>query len=346
MALVGPWPASKLDDVLSEFLRFPDVAKPERDRVLERGALLHADIAILAHRPDGTYDLPDDGRSIVVIRDGEEIRRVGGTFQWAFARRLLDAVTRTAATDDYARAWYRATAAMLQFWEDHAELRPHLDRGLERFPDDPNLLVIDGAMHARFAGPRFQAVSIAAAEAAAMPMAANSKVFAPAPAPTFDIQSAGNERRAAETSFRAALKLDPTLDEARVRLGDLLGADGRHADALDQMDAALARPLPAALHYDAWLIAGREDEAAGRTADARTAYQRAMTLYPHARTARLAFSRVLREAGDRDGALHALDELADPNVNTDDDPWWLYDDTHTPAARDLVAGLERFLESK
>ncbi len=124
---------------------------PARNRLLERGALLHADIARLSPRR-----LSDSGPAL--FKDGHVVGHLAGTVHWDFGRALLDNLTPEPSSDDWARLWYHVTAAVMQLESDYSDLEPHLLHALRIFPDDPVLLLDAGTMQEAYAGPRIQSV--------------------------------------------------------------------------------------------------------------------------------------------------------------------------------------------
>ena len=114
--------------------------------------------------------------------------------------------------DDDVRLWYRATAAFLQSWKEFSELEPHLEQARKRFPDDAVLLLYDGTLHEAYAEPRVQNLF------------KGGRIRRP-------MDDAKGEWRKAAVRFGEALRIDPGLTEARVRLSHVLGRQGRHAEA-------------------------------------------------------------------------------------------------------------------
>ena len=119
--------------------------------VLRRGALLHADIAMLVGEgtePVSTRRTPGPERIRMNISDGLEIEVGQVAIHWEIARMLLDYVKPHGADrpapgrDEMVRQWDRATAAWMQMTESHDTL--HLDRAREVFPADPDLLFLSG----------------------------------------------------------------------------------------------------------------------------------------------------------------------------------------------------------
>jgi hypothetical protein len=82
---------------------------------------------------------------------------------------------------------------------------------------------------------------------------------------------------------------------------------------------------------------GAEADALGLTEEARQAYERASELYPLAQSPRLAISALASRAGDRSGALAAIDSvLSRDEPQRADDPWWSY---YISQTRDLEGVL-------
>ncbi len=95
-----------------------------------------------------------------------------------------------------------------------------------------------------------------------------------------ELHRAHADWRAAETDYRAALRLDPTMVAADLALGRMLLEAGRPAAALEAIDRFLiARPdEPLAL-----VVRGRALLALGRALDAAAAFSRAIARTPAAR---------------------------------------------------------------
>ncbi|HKW03114.1 MAG TPA: tetratricopeptide repeat protein [Vicinamibacterales bacterium] len=129
--------------------------------------------------------------------------------------------------------------------------------------------------------------------------------------------------------FRRALELDPTLVEARVRLGHVLWFLDRREEAQRELLLAAQeakRTQTPTLSYLANLFLGRLYEEMGQPDAAREAYEEAVHLYPTGQVARLALGRVLvatgREADGWDITARALDpQTWDHHAP---DPWRVY----------------------
>jgi tetratricopeptide (TPR) repeat protein len=291
--------------------------------LLKRAAVLHADIAVL-HRGYSGYSLPSDGPSVSFIEDGQVVSRQSGTVHWSIGRRLLDLVE----ADDDVRLWYASTSAFLQGWGEFSELEPHLGRARALFPKDGLLLLYEGTLRAAYAEPRVQNL-----------VDPNNPGSSRPPG----VGNARKEQQEAERRFAEALEHDPTLVEARIRLGHVRGLLGRHEEAAADLRTAVAdRSLKGRLEYDAWLLLGREEEAVGRPEAARDAFTRAMNLYPRAQSPRLGLSLLARAQGERAAARDALELLsaADPSAL---DPWWSFNKRHEPGVDERYALMLRRL---
>ncbi len=309
------------------FRRYGVLDEAAMNRTLKLGAFLHADVAVL-HRTQNGYTLPSDNRSIKILNDGRQIGVAGGTVHWGFARRLLDHVRPRPAADEYVRLWYRATAAFFEHWNDYVEAPPLLREARALFPGDAVLIMYDGALHEAYADPRVQRV--------ALPSALPSRLTGN------QIEAEANEWRIAEDRFRAALKVDPTLTEARIRLGHALERRERPDEAVTELERALAEGPAGVMKYYALIFLGRAQQSLDRLDAARRAFEQASTLYPDAQSPRLGLSEIARDMGDRPSALDALGPIVATEAPVDrHDPYWAYAETHVPDVDALLADLRR-----
>ena len=137
---------------------------------------------------------------------------------------------------------------------------------------------------------------------------------------------AGRRREQAERALRDALALDPGLQEARLRLGQLLVDQGRLAEAeafLDEVDAGAADDRQ---RYLARLFLGRLAAARGRVDDAAGFYRRALEAWPDSQAARLALAQALEQSSGPSVAwpLVAGSLAASGRLDRTRDPWWAY----------------------
>ena len=322
---ISAWSEGDLGSVLRDLKKAGRTE--EVNRVLKRGALLHADMNMLVpvgSRSLVTRQLSGTGRRLILVVDGRPIGVEFSVAHLEFARALLDAVSPDPKRDEMVPAWYHATAAYLQSIESLGDLAPHLERALRLFPADANVLLDSGALHEAFAAPRLQA--------------AIQSLGGGVP-----IKSARAESQQAEKFFRQALKIKSGLAEARVRLGYVIGLQGRHAEAAGELRRAAATTEEPLLLYYAELFLGHEEAALNHDETARQGFERAGALYPRAQSPRLALSVLARRAGDRVGALRAIQGLlrlpADERER--EDPWWQYNLVSVPSADALLADVRR-----
>lgn len=179
------------------------------------------------------------------------------------------------------------------------------------FPADPDLLFLTGTLHETFAGPNIQN----AMRSAVLPAGI-----------TVTVKSDRAELRQAEDYFRRALKENPEMTEARLRLGHVLVMLERYADAAVELRQAIASPAEPLLQYYALMFQGAAEEALGHGEDATAAYSRAASLYPTSQSPRVALSALARRRGDRAGAWLAMQQVFGlPSTEPSrDDPWWTY----------------------
>jgi len=305
------------------------------NRLLKRGAMLHADIAMLAQEgliraAEPTVPGAPPGRGPIQVFDGKTGGPDDADRHWATARAILESVTPDPASDEWVHRWYRAAAARMRRDSLLASSEPLLERARQLFPKDAVFPFYGGCLHATYASPAIQAVYAAAASSSSQ-----RNRIAP-------WQSGVHLSQAAER-FREALALQPAWPEARLRLGRVLGLLGRHKEAAATLRRALNETDDLPLVYWGSLFLGAEEEALGRDADARTAYERARELRPGAQAPSLALSQLARRAGDRSRAiaeLRAVLTLPSDEVSRYD-LLWDYHGAPTSEADILFAELRR-----
>lgn len=287
------------------------------NRLLKRGAVLHGDVAMFAQASPRAAQ-PRDPSTTLRFKDGRQVGIDDVARHWGIARNLVGAVVPDPSKDEMVRRWYQATAARLQ---DTFQLDVgHYERALRLFPSDSDLLFFAGSQHETMARPEIQSLERI--------LRGNLNVI---------VRSERSELRQAETLFRRALAGAPGLVEARIRLGRVLGLQGRHAEAADQL-RPVARPADPLLAYFAAMFLGAEVEALGQPAEARTWYERAAALNPGAPSPLLALSQLAQRTSDRSEAIRALEvsfQLPEADIDRDD-PWWTY---HMAQGRDAADRL-------
>jgi tetratricopeptide (TPR) repeat protein len=339
-ARLRPWAEAHSTNEVRE-LRVKDLA--EFRRLLKLGAILHADIAMLApDLPPGSRPAATGSTSgtSMLMRDGEAIGLERNPLHWSIGRELvrgllppteglsLDSVQRDVVVDPFARHWFRATTAYLAGRLMLAEELAHTRQAVLSIPDDPVLLLLAGALHEHFGSPVLQ----------------NAIRYAVLPPGTeIAVGSAGSELSRARQRLERAIAADPSLAEAHIRLGRVLGYRGDHADALRALERGEELAVEPRWKYFAALFVGQELEQLKRYADAREAYARASALFPRAQSPRLALGRLATELGDRDAAATATRMLLSLPLDqmVRNDPWWSYE---IRAQTDLDRWLAEYYE--
>ena len=335
---------TELDAELRRLSRLATDSKLRGDDnyLLRRGALLHSDVGMLT---PGATEPVDAGSSLAPqrirmrISDGRETNLGQTAVHWEMARMLLDQVGPGEAArpapglDEMVRRWYRATAAWMQWKEDHETL--HLDHARDIFPNDPDILFLSGCLHETYAGSRIQS----AVRSAVLPTGV-----------TLDLGSDRAELHKAEGFLRRAVEAKPDFGEAHLHLGRVLTRLGRYADAVKELTLALASiGDDELLRYFGELFLGAAQEAVGQLDAAAASYARAAELQPGAQSPRIALSALARRRGDRAGALadiRRVFELSSTGSH-DDDPWWTYHVTQARNADELFEDLiQPFLTSE
>lgn len=310
----------------------------DRDAFLKHAAVLHSDIARLAESlPAADQDEPAiargrkkagaaPARSTVEFDDGQIFRVDREADHWGVARDLLDRVTPPLAQDKSVRLWYRATLA----WQlgSHDLQWPQFQRAQRLYPDDPVLLYLRGCLHEVFASPRLQSVA---------------KLIAKSDDRSV-LRSMHAELEDAETFLRRAVTADPSLRDARVRLGRVQSLLGKNRPAVEELRQVVQSTTDPLVLYYASLFLGSALESLGERDGARASYERASTLYPDAAAPHLALSQ-LAMSGDLAASRAALEPILNkPGGRDDDDPWWsYYAAAGRDADRDMAAAYDALL---
>jgi tetratricopeptide (TPR) repeat protein len=292
------------------------------DGTLRRGALLHADIGMNVRlateeiRPQKTI-APE--RVTVHIGDGQALDVGSTAIHWETARTLVD----RAPHDTFARDWYRATSAWMELHGDHDV--DHIDHAVQLFPDDPDLLFLDGCMHEGLASPQIQ-TSIQS-----MKLPAGFSM---------NVGSARSELKLAENALRRAVNFRLSVPDWHLHYGRVLDLLGEHDAAIRELSEASGALDDDDLEYVGVLFVGAAQEAAGHLDAARAAYESAAGQAPAAQSPVLALMELARRRGDRGAALQELRRLSAMADSDDrDDPWWNYWVSHVRNAGDLLKAL-------
>jgi tetratricopeptide (TPR) repeat protein len=307
------------------------------DRILKRGASLHADIVMLEAGQSLTSDPSRQPRSssiMLFLVDGQQTGLDEASVHWEMGRRLLDKVRPKTSrklgpdpgADETVRLWYLASSAYMQAVEQLDGW--HFERAVQLFPRDSEILFLAACAREMFSGPQIQNVLAS--------MTLSRDLFNL-------VGNEGDELGKAERFFRQSLEQDPRRTEARIRLGRVLGRRGRHQDAIVELRRATMETKNRLLQYYGQMFLGAEAAALDLEDESRRAYERAAELYPDAQSPRLAIGALAARTGDRAGALSAIQPvLTGDDPQRSDDPWWSY---YTSQARGLVGIVEALHEA-
>jgi tetratricopeptide (TPR) repeat protein len=214
----------------------------------------------------------------------------------------------------FARRWYLAAGLILQFELDLMRARPFLLEGIERFSDDPRLLLALGSTDEALASRRLYEPPRDALTRRGAAREHQGERF-----------HRESRLREAESRYRKALAADPGLVEARLRLGRVLSLTGRTAEAAAELEKATAGARAPSHRYLSRLFLGDVREAQGDLPGAAESYRQAAAVVDSAQTAHLALGRALDILGDHDGAQRALERAAPRGSRVfTPDPWWRY----------------------
>ena len=274
---------------------------------------------------------------VMLNQDGQILGRDVATWNWPFARSLLDLLSAgpakkifsdgrpNPATDPFVSEWYHATTAYMFARGLYADSTPHLQHASRLLPDDP-LVLFDRASYAEVLGlPILQAL-IPEADVGQLARASGAPTWkTPGSEIRVEIPSAARTNADAEALFRKVLKLDPSLVEARVRLARLLQVRGRHEESATELDHALAQKPTGVVAFYGHLFAGRAAESTGRSAKAATHFTEANALFPDAQSALLALSRHALLQADIPATTAPIERLGARSLDSNSDPWWQYE---------------------
>jgi tetratricopeptide (TPR) repeat protein len=271
---------------------------------------------------------------VLLAHDGEVLGDIAASWNWPFARFLLDLLPtgstekatpgvehRVRAADPFVGDWYHATSAYMLAAGTYADLTMHLEHAAKLLPNDPRVLFDRGCYAELFGLPMHQALVDDG-----NPAMARYRADAPSWAyqePLLRIPPAERTNAEAERLFRRAAEVDPAFAEARVRLARLLQLRKRHREASDELKRALAGKPDNVTAFYARLFAARSAQALGNS-DAAAHYHEALRLFPDAQSALLGASQVALVDADLRGALSAIERLSPRSAEFTADPWWRY----------------------
>lgn len=227
----------------------------------------------------------------------------------------------------FAERWYLAMALRAEGKACFREAIDWAERGLKWFPKDPQLLLAVGTAEEVLASLRFPYLVRAWQSGSQQREALALSV----------------ERRArldrARRSLQEALVADPSLDEARLRLGRVQWAVGQKEAASASLQGVLAQSQDLRLLYLAHLFLGQIHEDAGRVPAAVAEYRAALALDPAAQVAAVALALALDLGGDVAASRQVLEAAVSRARRQSGDIYWSYVEPGPDRAEALLTAL-------
>ena len=277
---------------------------------------------------------------LVLHNDGQVLNEVVASWNWPFARRLLDLLgvdkrrsgepNRARVLDPFVGAWYHAATAYMFATGSYGDVTPHLDQGAERLPEDAWML-FDRGCYAEILGLPMHQVLVPERNTVGQRTSGHNYGNGQGSSLSVRIPPAEKTNAEAERLFRRALSIDPSLVEARVRLARLLDLRNRHEEAAAELKTALAGNASPVVAFYAHLFAGRAAHSLDQSDVAAGHYHHALALFPDAQSALLASSQLALFRSNVAATLEPVQRLGTRSAVSTADPWWQY---HLAAGRD------------
>jgi len=326
-------------------------------RVVNRGVLLHTDIALSGKGAAGVSNL-------LLAVDGRK-EGLGRSMHLEFAAALLK-LNADRSNKETARTWFRAVSAnllhsyrlgdeavLLALWRESALGQRAPD--LSVLPDDDAFLFDYGCLHEGLMAPGGRVVlgDVFSRSSAGSGESAGLERSGPAwtrKTSTFQTRSEDFAIHVEQAfrAYRQVVQRNPRAAEARVRLGHIECVRGSCANGMRNMRAGaeLASEDPAIRYYAAMFL-GQAQEARGRNEEARRDYERAAALFPLAQSPLLALGALADGTGDRSAARRLVSQLWSLPVDGEHryDPWWDYDGGPRDG-ESLIRQVYRLMEGK
>jgi tetratricopeptide (TPR) repeat protein len=227
---------------------------------------------------------------------------------------------------EFVRTWLIVQASVAERWGRSWHVSPATNTSLPPIADDAEWLMLRGAWFEKYAGPRVEARD--RYSYSRDPVGDNPLDALTTPNGVFD----GKRVQEAEDCFKRVIARQPSLVEARLRLGHLYATVNRRRDAARELEAAFAAsadPNHVFVHYLAALFLGRVFEDDGDRANAERMYEAAVHADPQPASAHVALAMLeLRGGRSAEGwaaARAVFDRPADAH-SRDADPVSLYPD--------------------
>jgi len=307
------------EQAVLEFATWPDaqvlreVGFPENDLwSMAAASLLHLEAGLAA------AGFRRDDRGLQAGRSLLAHAQVGATL----IERMIPLARRDGDRDllTFCRDWYLAVETVSQgkggWWGGRSDLLPSIRRLLG---SDSGVYLFNGASSASAMGP-WRIGDGPYAVGHEFDLKGRRIPTLTADGETYNAEDV----RDAETALRKALGLDPSLAEARLRLGRVLQLTNRRSTAEIEFKSILAAEGSAdsLTLYLAGVFLGRIQEDAHRLADAKTSYEDAIRRYPFGVVARIALGQVLVALGRQvDGLAASRSVFGAETRPSRPDPW-------------------------
>lgn len=198
---------------------------------------------------------------------------------------------------------------LLQLRGELPAIQAPLARAQQRFPDDPFVALAVGSLHEAHAAPHVLVEGSVGRQG--------------------NLEKWRQEERAfrldqALGAYRKAIALDPELAEAHLRMGRVLLAMGRPAEAEAAFTRVPESTADKRWRYLAEMFRADAADARGDRAEARARYDAALQVWPEAQSPSIALSRMAATDGEWTAAQARLEALVPRAGGRAEDPWWAY----------------------
>jgi tetratricopeptide (TPR) repeat protein len=238
---------------------------------------------------------------VEVILHGKATTDAPVSLHMALAERIIDKLD----SADFRRRWYSLAGSVYLARTDPTGASTYIDRGQRLFKDDARLHMLAGAVNELRSH------------------LADSNLHDRV---TVRITPPGGRRALvlAESSYRRALDLDSTLDEARLRLGRVISLRNDQKAARMELERVARHAEIPRLQYLAHLFLGAVAEYQNDFATARADYRAALAIGPACQTPYIALSSVDAALGHDVTARDLMARYAAVSAEAAPDPWWFY----------------------
>ena len=296
---LSSWPESRVTQIIEQIERIkldpihPDLPFHVRARTtdpyIQAAVLLHTDLAL--------------GRSKGRLDDSRE-------YHLGVAKRLSELIEDPSHRQSFGRDWLLAVGYHFQSMLASRRALEYFGEALELAPEDGEILLAAGTAQEDL-GWNLQRL--------APPRSASSHEVIN--------YKRGMEKSLKKTrsTFERALKADPDLLEARLRLGRTQQLLGNIQESLRDYRACADTAREPALRLLSNLFLGQVLEKQGRLEESVRAYRIAFEIDPGSQVVATALSHALHSEGRRAEARELLaGVLVGRSTRNDSDPWWRY----------------------